>query len=165
MRRTSLLLALALLATAALAACDDEGDGGGAGADDRPEVCTRYDDFRDSLGDVTSLDTLRGGRDGIDDALDDARTDLDELREAAGQDFEQEIDALQDAFADARTSIADLGGSGSFVDRLSDVTDALRGVVSAADDLRDAIADKCDRQVSMPARPAPATGLAAAPAR
>ena len=156
MRRT-LAIGLVILFGAAMVACGSDKKSGSAS---QPEVCDRYDDFKSSLGNVTSLGTLRGGASSIRDALTDVSDDLDALRDSAGDDFKPEIDALQTALRSARTSIEALGGDGSLVSRLAEVTRTLSDVNDKADDLRDAVAEKCQRETSLGAG---ATGKAAEP--
>jgi chromosome segregation ATPase len=101
---------------------------GGGCSDDTPSACEAAQDLAGSVEDLVSEETLEGGRESIEDALDQAAEDLEELKDAGEEEFGDDID-------DLRTQLDDVGEEASEIEA-GEVREGLDQVREQADDAR-----------------------------
>lgn len=137
MRSTSPALLLALVAAVALtaAACS-------AAATPTPEpsptptpVCAALEDLEASIDAIGDVDPLDDGLDGYVTAVEAVRTDLRDLREAAGGQLATEIEAVEGAVEDLQGTLDSLG-EGSLGGALQEIGERLDTLGSALSGLR-----------------------------
>jgi hypothetical protein len=138
MQRRLVHSALALaVASLLLVGCSD---------DDEPSACGELQDVADDVRGLTSTDLIAEGTDEVRDDVDDLTSEWDEVRDAAGDQFGDELDALESALSDVGSTLDDLG-EGS-LDEIEDELDTEIDAVRAAyDELTTAVSDElgdCD---------------------
>jgi len=97
-------------------------------SDDTPSACEAAQDLAGSVDELVSEETLEGGRESIEDALDQAAEDLDELKDAGEEEFGDDIDDLQ-------TQLDDVAAEASEIEA-GEVREGLDQVREQADDAR-----------------------------
>lgn len=131
------LLALALTSLV-LVGCSDD--------DDEPSACAELQDAADGVRELGSTELIADGTDAARQELDDISDDLAEAKSAAGDQFGDEIDAVESAIDDVTSTISDLGDT-PISEIGSELTSGLEQVQSAWDDLAasvDADLGDCD---------------------
>ena len=122
--------ALALLAVCALVgACGDDDDSSSSVAptdaptttlSDNEQLCADRDALESSIRDLTNVDVVATGTDGVRQALTEVKDDVDALAESASEDFQPEVQAVKDALGDLESALNEGTSSG------------MSGIVSAA---------------------------------
>lgn len=118
----------------------------GCSDDDEPSACGELQDVADDVRGLMSTDVIAEGTDEVREDVDDLNAEWDEVRSAAGDQFGDEIDALESALSDVGATLEDLGGGSldEVEDELGTEIDAIR---AAYDDLATAVSDElgeCD---------------------
>jgi DNA repair ATPase RecN len=133
------LLAVAFVALG-IAGCSDDDDDS---ATPTPSVCEQADTLEQSVEDLTSLDVIASGTDGLTAAVDQVRTDAEALKQTASDAIAPEVDALTTAIDDARETVSSLDSDASLSSRIAEIESALEGIATAADNLKDALDQEC----------------------
>ncbi len=130
----------ALLILPLLAACSSSSS---SSATATPSVCDQKDAVQQSLTDLANTDVVNTGTDGLTAAIDNVKTDLDQLKTSAQADLQPQIDSLENAASDAKDTLSNLGNDASVNQKIDAVQQAITGVVSASNDLVDNLQSKC----------------------
>jgi hypothetical protein len=125
-RRIARLATLVAVGSVVLGACSADGS-----------TCSAIDDLRASAENLVDEETLQGGVDDIEAAIDEVGDDLADIGDAAHEEFEAEVDQVSGALDEVRDSVSD-------VDR-DDTREDLGQVGDAADQLGDVAGDLKDR--------------------
>ncbi|MGD9889942.1 MAG: hypothetical protein AB7R89_06480 [Dehalococcoidia bacterium] len=105
-------------------------------------VCEARDDVRRSLDLVLDVNVIQQGTNALRSPLNQLRQDLTELADAAEAEFRDETTALRTALDNVSTSIRDTEGM-PLTERASQFADALQQVVTAAQQLIEAVGAGC----------------------
>lgn len=119
------VLASLLLLTAA--ACSD---------DDTPAACSAAQDFADSLRSLTDVNVVSEGTDALQSGIDDVQASWADLKDAASDQFGDDVDELDAAVSDAGDTVSSLPESGSLSEAATSIGDALSGISTSWDTLK-----------------------------
>ncbi|MDH3226550.1 MAG: hypothetical protein OEM67_05615, partial [Thermoleophilia bacterium] len=108
MRRFSLLL-VSLMLTLALvvAACDDDDDSATTSAEEA--FCADADSLQAGVSALADLDVVAEGTNGIESAVSDVETDLQNLKESGTEVGGDELDALESSVQDLEDALSAAG--------------------------------------------------------
>ena len=115
----------------------------GCGGDDesaQDRYCAAGESLESSLDELTGLDLVAEGTDGLTAAVDEVQSDLDDLRDSASEAAADEVSALEQAVDDLSDAISTLGGDLTS-DNASAVGTAIENVATAARSVRDTLSD------------------------
>ncbi len=115
----------------------------GCGSDDesaQDQYCAAGESFESSLDELTGLDLVAEGTDGLTAAVDQVQSDLGDLRDSASEAAADEVDALEQAVDDLTDAISTLGGDLTS-DNATAVGTAIDNVATAAQSVRDTLSD------------------------
>ena len=136
-RRRSVRVGAAVMLVAAVVAA-------GCGSDDDESAQDRYcaagASFESSLDELAGLDLVAEGTDGLNAAVDQVQSDLDDLRDSASDAAADEVSALEEAVDDLTDAISTLGGDLTS-DNASAVGTAIDNVSAAAQSVLDTLSD------------------------
>jgi hypothetical protein len=106
----------------------------GCGSDEsaQEKYCDAGESVRSSLASLTDLDLIAEGTDGLNSAVGDVRSDLNELSDAATDAAADEVDTLEDAVEGLEQAISDLSG-GVSTDDAAALGTAIQGIGTAAE--------------------------------
>jgi hypothetical protein len=110
-------------------------------------VCADYDALKTSLSNLVHINVVNAGRDGIEAALDDVSTKLATLKSSAQQEFTSQIDQLQTAINDLKTTLGNLSGN-SLGGTVTTIATQLVAVGNAGRALGSAVAKTCPNATS-----------------
>ena len=126
--RTRVVAAAAIVAlAAALSGC---GDDDGESAQDR--YCDAGESLRSSVSSLASLDLIAEGTNGLTSALETVDADVDELRAAASDTAEDEVEALDTAVGALGDAISGLAGEIS-AENATTLATAVQNVATSAE--------------------------------
>ena len=103
----------------------------GACSDSEASTCGAAQDLADAVRDLGEVDLGTEGRDEVERALDDVGAAWDELADAAGDQFGDEIDSLETSVDDAGQAVAEAPEADDLRDAGSSISDALGDVGDA----------------------------------
>ncbi|MBN1530485.1 MAG: hypothetical protein JW895_15590 [Thermoleophilaceae bacterium] len=133
--RPARLLPVALVGMALL--------GAGCGGDDQPGYCSDLDDLQQSVGDLSQVDVVEGGKSAVTDALQKVETSARSTVDSAKADFPDETGAISDSVAALETSARALADSPSAAQGARVAGDVAQ-VVNSVDDFADATSSNCE---------------------
>lgn len=99
------------------------------------EVCTAIADLQASVDAVKDVKPLQDGVEGYQAAVAEVRTDLKAVREAAGDEIGDQVDALETAIADLESTLDSVAEAG-IGEKLAEVGTGVAAVGTAMVDLR-----------------------------
>ncbi len=134
-RRVRVGAAVMLVAAVVAAGCGSDDD---ESAQDR--YCAAGESFESSLDELAGLDLVAEGTDGLNAAVDQVQSNLDDLRDSASDAAADEVGALEQAVDDLNESISTLGGDLTS-DNASAVGTAIDNVSAAAQSVLDTLSD------------------------
>jgi len=138
------LITLILAALVALAAaCSDDDDDSGDGATATPSVCDQKEALDQSVEDLTNLDAIASGTDGLTAALEVVQTDLEDLAQTVSADIQPEVEGLETAVSDAEETLSSIGDDASLSEQIDAVQEALTGIGTAAAALGESLQNEC----------------------
>jgi len=141
MRRIPLLLlGLMLALTLVVAACDDDDDSSTTSAEEA--YCQDVDTLTADVNSLASLDVVAEGTDGIESAVSAVQTDVDSLKDSAGDVAGDEVDALDSALSDLDDAL-EAAGDDLTAENSSDVVSAIENTASAAQTLETTLEASC----------------------
>lgn len=123
------------LALAATSACGDD--------ESASPVCEARDELASSVAEVVEVDVAAEGPDALGDALDDVRTDLDDLGEVASDELGDEVEGLRTALSDLEAAVGTLDEQASAADAIAVVGEDLTDLVDAGRALGEAAQGEC----------------------
>lgn len=132
----TLVVAPLLLGVGACGTDDDDGASGDTAGGD--EFCEARSEMGAALGDLVDPTDSTS----IDESIDQVDDAYDDLREVAGDDLGDEVDALGDAIGSLDDAVTASDGE-SVADRLETLADSVSAVGSALEDLARAAARDC----------------------
>jgi methyl-accepting chemotaxis protein len=132
MLRVPMVLAV-LLAGLLPIACDTESSA---------SVCEARDDVQRSLDLVLDVNVIQQGTNALRSPLNQLRQDLTELADAAENEYRDQTTALRTALDNLNNSIRDTEGM-PLTDRASQISDAFQQVVTATNQLIQAVTAGC----------------------
>src|SRR5690349_5228002 len=106
MRNAKVAFAVIVIAAIGLAGCGDDDNTGSSSdtaaattttASGKEAVCDARSQLSDSVKALANPALLTGGKEGIESALDDVKTDLDDLSDAAGDTYKPQVDDVKSA--------------------------------------------------------------------
>ena len=126
--------------TAATTETEDSGDSGDSGDS---EVCDRRQDVDDSFQALISVNVIEDGTTAYNEALVAFRDDVDELSEAAGDEYSAEVDAVRTSIDELEGSLESTEGQ-PIEDRAQALGEAAADVTSSTNALLQAIESECE---------------------
>ena len=136
-RRRSVRVGAAVMLVAAVVAA-------GCGSDDDESAQDRYcaagESFESSLDELAGLDLVAEGTDGLNAAVDQVQSNLDDLRDSASDAAADEVGALDQAVDGLTDAISTLGGDLTS-DNATAVGTAIDNVSAAAQSVLDTLSD------------------------
>ncbi|MGZ4619115.1 MAG: hypothetical protein ACXV3F_10440 [Frankiaceae bacterium] len=114
--------------------------GTGAPASGTPAVCTQAGEFEAALGQVTSINVIQQGTNGVKAAADNVQTQFNALKQTASSQYQSQVDALQSAVSNLENVANNLGSQSNPVQA---VTSAVGQLATAAKAFSDAISSSC----------------------
>lgn len=133
----SRIIAVVALALAAMMTA-----GCGSGDEGSPEYCASINSLRDSVNGLTDITIDQGALGELDTKLEEVRSDVKDVKEEAGDEFATEIDAMDEAASNLRTSL-DAAAADPSLDTVSAVGTDIQTLVTSVKTLNDATKDKC----------------------
>ena len=109
---------------------------------DKQQLCTARDDLRTSVTALTDPTMLSQGAPAIGAALDKVQTNLDALTTAAQPELKPQLDAMQSAVQQLRTSVGN-AGNGNVAQNLQNLVGDVTNVGTAATNLYKALDTAC----------------------
>jgi hypothetical protein len=109
----------------------------------KANVCAARDQLRSSIQALTSVSLLTQGTSGIQAAVTKVRSDLDNLKGAAGTDYGPEVDALKSSLQALQTTVSSSLTSGNLVSNISKIGTQASAVGTAADNLFTLLKKSC----------------------
>jgi hypothetical protein len=147
--RTHRLGAVAVAGLLVLGACGDDSSSdtteapadteAPAGTGAATDVCEARDNLRSAITDLGELNVLQDGTDAVRQYVDQVQAAVDDLRSAAGDQYEEESAAVEDALERVRTALDD----GVSVDALREAASAVGDLVTSLGSLVSAIEEAC----------------------
>ena len=110
-------------------------------------VCADYDALKQSLSNLTHINVLTAGRDGINAALSDVTSKLATLKGSAQQQFAPQIDQLDTAVTQLRNTVSNLS-SGNLAGSVKTIATQLAAIGTAGRNLGSAVASTCPEATS-----------------
>ena len=110
-------------------------------------VCADYDALKASLSNLVHINVVNAGRDGIEAALDDVSAKLATLKSSAQQEFKSQIDQLDSAVNDLKTTLGNLSGN-SLGGTVTTIATQLVAIGNAGRALGSAVAQTCPNATS-----------------
>jgi hypothetical protein len=143
MNAKSLTAGLAIvLAPLALVACGSSSMSSGSSGSSSDSVCAARDDLEQSVRHLADPDVLTGGKQGIDDAINDVQDNVDALEAAAKSDLRPQVDAVKTSFDELKTAVGNVG-DGKLSDNLQQIGDAITKVGDSTSTLYDSLQSRC----------------------
>jgi len=140
--RALAVLIVSLLLAAACADDDSNGDANGTGTPG-PSVCDEADDLQQSVDELTQLDIIATGTNGLNAAIDQVRSDAESLTMLAGTDVADEAAVLTNAIEQADETLSTLDDEESLLAATAEVGVVIAIVATAADELVTALSFEC----------------------
>jgi hypothetical protein len=109
----------------------------------KEEVCAARDELEASVAGLIDADLLTGGTEGIQDAVDQVVGDLGDLKDAAGDDYGPQVEALEADLEELQDAVAGLG-DGGVGEGLTAVGTAIAAVGTDASELFTQVSASCD---------------------
>jgi hypothetical protein len=116
---------------------------GGAASTPVPEVCTDLAAFQEALDELTQVDVIATGTDGVKAAVKDVVSDGLALVGSAKEDFGPSAQAFATALTGLQTALAGLTGDTSLGDKAASVENSIDDVATAFDDLKAELSVDC----------------------
>ncbi|WP_166390537.1 hypothetical protein [Nocardioides ochotonae] len=132
-RRLLGLVCVATLLLTAPTACSD---------DDSSDLCATLDSLDAAMVDVDDVDIDQDVLARLEAETGDVRTDLEEIRAEASEDYSTQIDAVEQALENLTSSL-DAAGTSPTAAARAEVGTAAEALDRAVDDLDDALDDTC----------------------
>lgn len=110
-------------------------------------VCADYDALKQSLSNLTHINVLTAGRDGINAALSDVTSKLTTLKSSAQQEFEPQIDQLDTAVTQLKNTVSNLS-SGNLAGSVKTIATQIAAIGTAGRNLGSAVASTCPEATS-----------------
>ena len=120
-------------------ACGDDDD------DDTSAMCEAKDDLDDNIDKLENVDLADTSINDVTSDLDDLKTSLSDLNSAAKDDLKPQVDDMTSSLEALQSAITDLGSSGSLSDAGTAIMESLEQVQTAAEALKTAAKDACDK--------------------
>lgn len=98
------------------------------------DVCADREALRSSVADLTDVDLVAEGTNGVEPAVEAVKEDLAALRSSAESELEPEVQAVEDAVDELETAVADLG-SGGAAEAATAVSDLAEAASTLLDEL------------------------------
>lgn len=135
--RTSRLwtLGAALLLATTLTAC-------GSADNDQPAVCASLESLESSVAGLTDITLNKDALAQLEDGLDEITSDLDDVKDDAGDEFSTEIDAVERASSDLRTTL-DAAVATPSLQAIAAVGTPLKALGTSLRSLGDAVKSTC----------------------
>ncbi len=137
-KRSTLLISLSVMLALSVAACDD---------DDEPSAeeafCSDAAALETSVTSLADLDVVAEGTDGIEAAVGDVQSDLQDLSDSGSEVAADEIDALDDSLSGLEDSL-NAAGENLTADNATDVISALGTVATSAQAVQDRFTTVCE---------------------
>jgi outer membrane murein-binding lipoprotein Lpp len=135
MARRLTLSALALAsASMLLVGCSD---------DDEPSACSDLQDLAGEVRELRDTDLIASGTDAVRDELADISESIDEAQATAGDQFGDELSAVETAASGLRSTVEDAGGE-SLADLADELSSGVDALSSAWDELTTSVEDELD---------------------
>jgi hypothetical protein len=142
-RTPTILAALVLAAAVAVAGCgsaaspspSETPSSSPSAATPESEVCTAIADLQSSVESIKDVRPVQDGVEGYKAAIEVVRTDLKAVREIAGDEIGDQVDALETAIADLESTLDSVGEAG-LGEKLVEVGAGVAAVGTAMVDLR-----------------------------
>jgi hypothetical protein len=102
-------------------------------------VCESFQQFKSELQDLAKPATFTGGKDSIQNAVDQVKSDVDNLKSSLKSDDKPKLDAFQNSLTQLQDAVSKMSG-------ISGVTDAVsagKGVATTGGALLDALKAGC----------------------
>ena len=141
-------LAVVAIAAIALAGCSDDDSGSSSASANKATTttasaeCAARDSLKTSVQGLADPSLLTGGKAGIQDAVDQVSSDLDDVVSSTKDANQADVDATKDAIADLKTAIGDVG-DGSLTANLQAVGNALAKVGTTGEKLVSSLGADC----------------------
>jgi DNA repair ATPase RecN len=140
MWKPAIILGAAIALVALGAACGDDDDDE---ASPTPSVCDQKDALEASVQDLTDLDIIASGTDGLTEAVNNVKEDLQGLKSAVSTDVQPEVEALETAVSDAEDTLGTIDSDSSLNEKIDAVQEAVTGVATAVEDLQTSLQNDC----------------------
>jgi L-lactate utilization protein LutC len=138
--RIIVILAVSLFVAAACSDGDSNGDGNGTAA---PSVCDQADTLQQSVDELTQLDVIAVGLDGLNAAVDQVTVDIESLSVLVGVETADEAAVLAAAIEQADETFSTLEDQESLLAATAEVGLVIAQVAIAADGLKEALSFEC----------------------
>jgi outer membrane murein-binding lipoprotein Lpp len=106
----------------------------GCSDDDEPSACGELQELSAEVRELRDTDLVASGTDEVRGELDDISESYDEAQSTAGEQFGDELDAVESATSDLRSTVEDAGGE-SLADLSDDLSSGVDALSSAWDEL------------------------------
>lgn len=106
-------------------------------------VCDQRAAVERSFQNLSQVNVVTDGTDALRSAVDDVKTQVDELAKVAKDQFGDQIQAMRTALGDLGSAIASLPQAGSLSEASANFASPLSEVSAAVDDLKSALANAC----------------------
>jgi hypothetical protein len=125
--------AAALLVVLSAAACSDDDD----------DPCDEEAALEQSVEELRNVDVVATGTDGLNAAVDNVKTDTQDLKDAVAEDLKPQVEALETAVSDAEEILSGIDNDATLNEKVDDVQEALTGVATAGSNLKEALQEEC----------------------
>jgi hypothetical protein len=137
----TLIVAMSAALLLVVGACSDDDDD--SDATPTPSVCDQRDTLEQSVEDLTNLDVIATGTDGLTAAVDEVKADAEALKQTASDAVAPDVDALTTAIDDGKETIDNIDSDAALSMRIADVETALGGIATAWTNLKTTIDNEC----------------------
>lgn len=114
------------------------------GDDETAALCDARDDLRTSVENLEDVDVVEGGTEALDDAVSDVEESVRSLRDAAQEEYDDEISAVEDAWDQLGQVLSNLGNQPSASAEIEAVGDSLAELAAATETLVDSLSEECE---------------------
>ncbi|HUW01690.1 MAG TPA: hypothetical protein VMW08_05020 [Acidimicrobiales bacterium] len=128
----------ALMTLGVLTACGSDD----SGTTPEDAFCEAGDSLKTDVGSLADLDLVADGTNGLEDQLTAIKSDIDDLRSSGQEVAAPEIDALDSALDELKSTAETLGDSPS-VQAVADAATSVTGVVTSAQAVFDTLDSTC----------------------
>ena len=139
---TFLLIAATILMVVACGD-DDEPSDGSNGASPTASVCDDKAAVEEAVADLANIDITAEGTNALNAAVDNVKTELQDLKTTVSEDVADEVEGLETAVDDAQETLSGIGDDSTLNQRIDAVQSALTGIATAAEDLTTALQNEC----------------------
>jgi hypothetical protein len=136
-----LILGLCILVALSFLACGDDDDN--AASTSSANVCAQKDAVQVAVTDLASINILAAGTDALHESVDKVKTETAALKDVAGADVADEVDALDSAVSQAEDTVSSLDNGGTVNEKIDELQSAFTEVATTATALGEAMQKDC----------------------